>query len=101
MTHPVNDLAGDDLLRAVAEVEGVDPANLDPWAVFTRVFDTVQLREKGFWAVMRLPPQVQFIPPGWFAAYGPDPLTAVLRVYLKVHYITCQTRDNLSQSLGP
>lgn len=50
---------------------------------------------------MRLPPQVQLIPPGWFAAYGPDPLTAVLRVYLKVRYITCQSRDNLGHSLGP
>lgn len=101
MTNPVNDLAGADLLRAVAEVEGVDPANLDPWAVFTRVLDTVHIRETDFRAVMRLPPDVQLFPPGWYVAYGPDPLTAVLRVYLKVRYITCQARDNLRHSLGP
>lgn len=98
---PVNDLAGDDLLRAVAEVEGVDPSELDPWEVFKRVLELVHIRETDYRAAMRLPPEVQLFPPGWYVAYGPDPLTAVLRVYLKVQYITRQTRDNLRHSLGP
>ena len=101
MTNPVDELAGDDLLRAVAEVEGVDPSELEPWGVFKRVLELVHLRETDFRAAMRLPPHVQLFPPGWYVSHGPDPLTAVLRVYLKVQYISRQTHDNLSQSLGP
>lgn len=56
MTNPVDELAGDDLLRAVAEVEGVDPSELEPWEVFKRVLELVHLRETDFRAAMRLPP---------------------------------------------
>lgn len=91
MTHSIDTLAGTELLQAVAEAEGVELSQLDPWAVFTRVVELLEVREiQGFASHKRIPPTVQLFPPGWYTAYGPDPLTATLRVYLKIRRALAQ-----------
>ena len=85
MTHSIDTLAGTELLQAVAEAEGVELSQLDPWAVFTRVVELVVRTHdpRGFRASLRIPGQAQLFPPGWHDAYGEDTLTATLRVHLK------------------